>query len=126
MSDDIDLTLLRSRAALMTATNPAFLGSVLARYQQIEGLDPEGIARYLRVSAHRLDALALCRLPRPNHFAEGIDSIATRFDVDPLALARMLREVAAIEALSGDTTGEWLQAARDVDEPDRQSESDHD
>lgn len=126
MSDDTALTRLRHRAALMTTTEPAFMGSVLARYQQIEGIDTEALARHLRISPDRLDALALCRRPRLDQFRGDIDAIATRFGADPGTLARVLREIAAIEALSGDATEEWLQAARDVGDPNRQGENDHD
>jgi hypothetical protein len=126
MSDDIELTRLRRRAALMTANRPEFLGSVLARYQTVEGLDADGIAQYLRVTPNRLNNLAICRIPRPDHFAGDLDAISTRFGADTMALARIIRHVSAITVLSGDDPDTWLQAARDADDPNRQGEHDRD
>jgi hypothetical protein len=71
----------------------------------MNGYAPAALAsrqRYigLRIVAHDLPHLALCLRPRADHFADDIRQISTKFNIDPSALATVVRLVESLEALA--------------------------
>ena len=110
-------------AARRASSRVFFLGSVLAAYTQIEGLDDSALADLLGCRPAILPALRLCRRPTTDApaFRSDVEQIAERFGADPVRLAEVVRRVDALEALRGASAdGEvaYLAAARDrEDEP---------
>lgn len=89
-------------AAERASQRPAFLGWVLAHYVSRSHATPQSLAAELGVSEKQMNNLALCLRPRPERFAQDIDAIATKFSVDRLALARIVRHVEAVARLVQD------------------------
>lgn len=117
---DVTSEQLACRAAAAAAMRPAFLANVLARFRTLEGLDDDGLARFLGLSRLQLCWLGLCRRPRPDQFAADIGAIASRFAIEPARLASLIRQVDALAALAeaNRQPSGLLAAARDHDEPD--------
>ncbi|HEX2094532.1 MAG TPA: hypothetical protein VHG28_19160 [Longimicrobiaceae bacterium] len=90
---------LLQRAAERAAERPAYLGWVLSRYLDLEGLDWPAVAAALGRSVD-FAPLALCLRPRPDHFAADVRAVAERFDLDAGALARIVRTVDAVDAMA--------------------------
>jgi hypothetical protein len=67
----------------------------LARVQAREGLCHEALAAWLGLATVDLPRLALCLRPRPDHWAEDLAQIATRFGLAPEPLAAILSPVEA-------------------------------
>ena len=67
-------------------TEPEFLGFLLARYQELKGIQQEDLARELGASAEAMDVLARCGLPRRQNFFEDIQRIAKRAGVSARVL----------------------------------------
>jgi hypothetical protein len=84
------------RLAGRTSSDPFFLGSLLAKYQQAHGLDEAGLAAVLGCPVAVLASLRLCRRPgvaEPERTAEeDIDGIAKRFNLDTPALRRVIAD----------------------------------
>jgi hypothetical protein len=114
MSDD--LTRLLRRTVRAAEGYPIFLAAVFARYRAAERIDDGELARRLAVDPDRLDALALCRRPRPDRFAQDAKAIATRFGADTGALAAIIRQVDALDAFAAASSSSQLAAARDADD----------
>lgn len=111
------LNLTRRKAA----NRPFFLAAALEIFCQLEQLDQAGLAAYLKLEPGQLDLLGLCRRPdstTPAAFQRDIRLICERFGIAPLQLARLLRRVAAYEALQAapPTLNNFLMAARDYEE----------
>jgi hypothetical protein len=114
-------TKLLCRAAAAAESRPGFLAAILARYRDAEGLTDFALASRLGLSSDRLCALALCRRPRESAFREDVETIAARFDIEPAALAAVIRHVDALDARSRGmaTSGKLMSSAKDakVDAP---------
>jgi hypothetical protein len=95
-----------------------FLGEVLAEYEAIEGIDDHQLAIELQCSPEVLARLALCRRPddQEGKFREDIHRIAAYASCNADALARLLREVAAVKSLREEvveSSRRLMMAARD-------------
>lgn len=86
------------RAGERASARPTYLGWVLRRYMEMEGLDWDALAEILGASVG-FSTLALCLRPRPNHFASDVRAIATKFGLHAAALANIVRMVDAAETL---------------------------
>lgn len=107
----------RSKAEL----SPFFLAYDLARYESLTGGTRDGIAANLGCTPATLDLLSLCRSPnRDGRFRAQVETIASRFALDSLALAGLLREADAVLGFDLEYRDSgWLAAARDrEDVPD--------
>lgn len=67
------------------------IGFIFKRYRQFKNKTHEALAEELGCSLETLDWLSLCRVPGEETFAEDLDSIATRFAIEPNRLAPVLR-----------------------------------
>jgi hypothetical protein len=95
--------------------NPDFLGYVLARYQEQEGISDENLPAALGTLPELVSRLALCRKPDADaaSFATSIREIADYTLVDESLLSDIIRQVSSLEALSKSSRHEFLAAARD-------------
>jgi hypothetical protein len=66
-------------------------------------MDDDTLARFLGCSTEELPRLGLCRRPNPGSpdFRAAVEQIARFSGVTPFPLARLLRDVEAVEALRG-------------------------
>lgn len=94
------LELLR-RAADRAATVPDFMAYVLAQWGEAEGLTWRQVAERLGCADHTVHRLALCRRPDPSpeRFACDVQRVASYVDIDPDALAQVVRQTDALQAL---------------------------
>jgi hypothetical protein len=93
-------------AAQRASANPGYFGWVLRRYAELEHLTEEALAQRLGLPGVDLPHLALCLRPRAAHFAADVGQISAKFNLDPAALAAVVRLVEAVEALaSGNAAG---------------------
>lgn len=100
---------------------PLFLGFVLAAFSQIEHLDDGRLAATLGCLAEDLVMLRLCRAPRDDAqgFREDIAAISTRFKLDPVGFAKIVkrgRVVAHFQAARTEPKEQFL-AARSPEDP---------
>ena len=86
-------------AAERARGRPAFLGSVLADYERLEGLSGEQLRDRLGVGAEHWPQLQLCLRPRAEEFLPDVTQIATEFGLDRAALATIVRRVEAVEVI---------------------------
>lgn len=91
---------LLAHAAQRARDYPEYLGWVLRRYIEHERISAEILAQQLRIGSHDLPRLGLCLRPRAEHFADDIGQISARFNIDPTALATIVRLVESVEALA--------------------------
>jgi hypothetical protein len=88
--------------AARCASDPFFLASALAAYQQRHGLDDAALAAALGCAPAVLTQLRLCRRPgeaEPSRTVEeDVAQIAGRFGIDPAALRRAVEEAADLSA----------------------------
>jgi hypothetical protein len=73
--------------------------------QAREGLSDEALAAWLGLATVDLPRLALCLRPRPDHWAEDLAQLASRFGLASEPLAVLLRAVEAPAARRQDPTG---------------------
>lgn len=96
--------------------DPFFLGQALETYQATHGLSDDELAALLECGTKSLARLALCRRPddeRPS-FREDVGKIAAFAECNPQRLVLLLRELAAMRALTeAKVEGGLLMAARD-------------
>jgi chromosome condensin MukBEF MukE localization factor len=96
-----------------------FLGSALAEYQAMHGIDDRKLAETLRCTIEALARLGVCRRPddQAAKFREEVQRIATFVSCNAERLVRLLREVAAVASLreggSEASSQGLLMAARD-------------
>lgn len=108
-----------AHAAARAIERRFFLASALSAFQEFSQMDDGGLARYLGCPIGSLTLLRLCRRPdvAAPQFQHDVRWIGERFDIDAIALVRLLREVASVEAMraSGDDqrSAGFLMAARD-------------
>ncbi len=87
------------RAAERARTRPAFLGWVLARYEDLESLPGDRLREQLGVSAADWPRLQLCLRPRGDVFLQDVTQIASAFGINRGTLAALVRRVDAVEAV---------------------------
>jgi hypothetical protein len=108
-----------TRLARLAHKRPDLLASLIAAYQEQEGLDDTGLATFLDCPPGMLPRLALCRRPRQApHFRQDVERIASYVQASPIKLARLIRAAESREAL-GQLSGagpSLLLAARDREE----------
>jgi hypothetical protein len=106
---------LLAHAARRARDQEGFLAGALAAYQEANGMDDAALAAFLGCAPEALPRLALCRRPAPDpaRFRAGIQEIAAYTGAAIGPLARLLREVAANEALQGARDTGMMLAARD-------------
>ncbi|WP_338865485.1 hypothetical protein [Myxococcus stipitatus] len=108
-------------AARRSSLEPWTLGHAFESYRELEDRTPSQLAEDLGCTEEQVHWLALCRRPEDGEgFAEQVEQIAKRFEVDLLRLTRVLRRVEVMDALrlagaDGEEAGEdsVLLAARD-------------
>jgi hypothetical protein len=81
------------RLAARLASDPFFLASALAAYQQRHGFDDAGLAAQFGCPVVTLTNLRLCRRPDGEELQEGAHRIAERFGLDAAALVRVVEEM---------------------------------
>lgn len=122
------------RLALLARDRRTMLASLLALYQECEGLSDAELGARLGGDRDALTKLALCLRPRMEaaHFQADVERIAAAAGVSPVALARLVRKALAYEVhgVNTKTTGTYGAAAllaareRDTDEPEPQDHAD--
>ncbi|WPB75401.1 hypothetical protein KYC5002_41210 [Archangium violaceum] len=75
------------------------LGYVFEKYREYEGKSVEALAEELGCSLETLAWLSLCRRPSEEHFAEHLEEIGKRFEVEPHLLAAVVRHVEVLDVL---------------------------
>jgi len=105
-------------AARDATGRPWTLGALLQLYAEREHCTMENLAGELGCRPELLQRIALCRRPRDDRFAEDIATVASRFDVDPVALLRIARHAAVVGRIALSIVGgaPALMAARDRDD----------
>ena len=106
-----------------------YLGWVLSQYMSSLAIPLAVLATELGCSEAVMPRLALCLRPRSERFVEDVSAIATKFVVDRAALARIVRHVEALEAMTvgGKKQRGMLMAARKrrIAEADKDDEPSH-
>jgi len=87
-------------AAQRAKACPEYLAWVLAKYVEREHISEEELAQRLGVATRDLPHLALCLRPRADQFAADVRQISTRFQIDAIALAGIVRLVESLETLA--------------------------
>lgn len=112
-----------AKAVRRTARSSAvLLASALDEWSRAFGANPGEI---LDLDSRRLNQLALCRRPRPDHWLPDARALAGEYGIEPEKLISLLRAAEAAEALryahpvEAERSGRLL-AARDRDEEDGQ------
>jgi hypothetical protein len=119
-----------AHGAARAADRRFFLASAIAAFQGFRQLDDGGLAQYLGCPVDTLTLLRLCRRPdvEAQHLQQDVSRISERFGVDPIALMRLLREVATVEAMrdphEGARSAGFLMAARDKRRKRRRGDKD--
>lgn len=92
-----------------------FLAHDLDEYERLVGLSDSDLAQALGCSLDVLDLLGLCRTPsRDARFRADLEAIGTRFQIDAVRLAVLLRVLDALRAFEPLAQADgWLAAARD-------------
>jgi hypothetical protein len=85
---------------------PEYMAWVLARFIELERVSEEELAQRLGITAQDLPHLALCLRPRDDRFVDGVRQISARFNLNPAALATVVRLVESAEALATRNTGQ--------------------
>ncbi|HEX5754526.1 MAG TPA: hypothetical protein VFZ09_50550 [Archangium sp.] len=105
------------------------LGYVFEQYRKYENKSAEALAEELGCSPDTLAWLSLCRRPSEEHFAEHLEEIGKRFEVEPHRLAAVIRHVEFLDVLperrDAEEEGEesFLLAARDHTDEDDETNS---
>jgi hypothetical protein len=94
-----DAARLLDRAAARARTRPAFLGWVLARYEDLESMQGGRLRELLGVPAGEWPRLQVCLRPRGDAFLQDVTQIASAFRIDRGMLAAVIRRVDAVEAV---------------------------
>lgn len=104
--------------AQLARSDDLLLAGLLFRYQEMEGLSDEALARYLQCDPAALPRLALCRRPRAAPlFRTDVEQIARFTGANPFQLVRLIRAGESRQALRPHATAILL-AARDHTDPD--------
>lgn len=100
----LDLGSFLAMLATQASADPAYLGWVLARFQEAEGVSSAALAVRLRADPVSLRDLALCLRPRQEAFAADVRAIAERFAVDDTSLAMLIRHIEVLERMRASGT----------------------
>ncbi len=104
-------------AAGQAAFRPFFLGWALQSFKEVEQMDDQALAKFLKIEPANLSRLSLCRRPEttdPLSFRRDVLQIAARFGVAPASLANLLRRAEAYKvAGTAPPAHTTLLAARD-------------
>ena len=76
-----DAITLFQQAAQRAGTRPEFLGWVLAKYEDLEGLGGESLRQQLRLAVEDWPRLQLCLRPRGDLFLPDLTQIAQAFGI---------------------------------------------
>jgi hypothetical protein len=87
-----------------TAALQGYVGYWLARHRKYERVSERDLLERLGIHLSKLAALALCAIPRPDHFEADVQVIAARCGVNPTALADLLRTEQARKKAKSDAT----------------------
>jgi|SRR5579859_1832336 len=129
---------LLDRFARRLAGESDFIAELLEAYRTQEQLDESQLAARLSLDTVSYTRLALCRPPRPDHFAADIQRLVDITGADPIELTRVIRQIAAVVAFqqmsahppephtSAQVVGgrHVLAAARDREETDSTTQDD--
>lgn len=91
---------LLSALADRAVSDPAYLASLLRRYQASEGIGRSAVAALLGIREESLTNLSLCLRPRAELFAADVLAIAADVNADADALAAIIRRVDAVDAMT--------------------------
>jgi hypothetical protein len=89
-----------ARAAARAAKRREYLGWVLDRYVDLEGLRKPELAKRLNLAAVQFARLALCLRPRQQTFASDVEAICREFSLEPQYLAEVVRMVESVDTMS--------------------------
>jgi hypothetical protein len=97
------------------ARSSFFLAFDLDAYATLIGWTDIDLAQALGCSLDTLNLIALCRTPRRDtRFGAEIEAIGSRFQINSIRLAALLREIDIVREFEPVPHGEgWLAAARD-------------
>lgn len=107
-----------ARAADRASQRPEYLGWLFREYAEIEKTTAIALAETLGVSMLDYQHLRLCLRPRAESFAADVRQIGARFSAQVDELAKIIRHVEALAAMSEETSkialqeAGWLMAAR--------------
>lgn len=87
-------------AAERAAERPHHLAWVFSQYMSSQAIPLATLAAELGCSEAVMPRLALCLRPRSERFADDVSAIAAEFVVEPGVLARVVRHVEALEAMT--------------------------
>ncbi|MBI3245334.1 MAG: hypothetical protein HYZ50_02370 [Deltaproteobacteria bacterium] len=93
-----------AHAARRARYHPAYVGWVFRRYQEVENCSDDDLARHLTVSLLDLQRLSFCLRPRPDRFAEDIEQLGEKFQINVTTLAGIIRLVEAVEIMGTEQT----------------------
>lgn len=120
-------------AARKAARSRFFLAEYLTEFSSIHKMDEDKLAQFLGCSSGLIPKLALCRRPDPEsmNFRSEVEQIAVSFNLQPLRLAQLIREVEALKALAemeskGQEAPDGLLAVARDDENNQSIQSDVD
>jgi hypothetical protein len=85
-------------------SNPAYMAWALHEYAESEGQELTQILSQLGIAESDRSDLMVYLRPTGDRFAEALHAIVSRFRVDELALASMLRQIEVLTALRGSRT----------------------
>jgi len=91
---------LLSYAAKRARLRPSYLGWIFARYIELENSSAYELGKILGAETNDLSRIELCLKPREEFFADDVKQIASKFNVNPGELARVIRLVEAVEAMT--------------------------
>ena len=94
-------------------TDAPLLAVALSHYMEAEGITWDQLATNLGCTTESLDAVAMCRPPRKDHFSADVTSIAGKF-VDAKRLLPLLRRLQIIEAFRQEDTFQAAGSRQDV------------
>ncbi len=89
-----------ARAAARATKRREYLGWVLDRYVDLEGLREPELAKRLNLAAVDFARLALCLRPREQTFASDVEAICRKFSLEPQDLAEVVRMVESVDIMS--------------------------
>jgi hypothetical protein len=95
---------LLARAATRAAMRPEFLGWVLDRFVQLEGLSKVELKKRLNVNWVDFTRLAFCLRPRDQHFESDIHEICRKFSIESQPLAELVRLVDSVQTMASTLT----------------------
>jgi hypothetical protein len=83
--------------------NPSYMAWTISKFQRQEKLSTQNLLNLLDTTEESLAKLALCKRPDPNStdFSKQIRQISDHTSIDPLILAKLIRQSDSVTALAG-------------------------